>query len=406
MKILAVSQFFTPDITAAAFRIAETVEDLRESGSEVEVITTFPHKSKVSDRIESGNNGVHRVSLPNTENKGFLGYIYLYVSFMIKSIAKGLKVGRKQKPDIIWASSPPIFVGLSGWFLSRVLGAKLALDIRDIWPDSAVAAGQISDSGFAYKGGKWMERFLYTHADIITCVAKPMQGYIKEHADKEVEVIYNGVETGLQNSAKAGRESVLNEVASNPKSRKILYAGNFGHVQQLDLLITAYAEINKSELQHDWEIFFLGNGVKKEEMKSSVSAYDLSDKIHFLDPVPKQEVFDYLSSSDVLFIHLMESKVLRLTIPSKVFDYMLADRPLLAGIHGEGKQIIDDSFGNVTFKSGDVGELKKAFKKLDENLQEFAGSLDNARVVREKYSRESQSEKLHKIFLGLHAEKN
>lgn len=403
MKILTVSQFYTPDITAAAFRIAETVGYLRDSGNEVEVVTTYPHKSKEKDQEISREPGVHRVRLPETENRGFIGYIYCYVTFMLKSIIKGYAVGRKQQPDVVWASSPPIFVGLAGWVVARLLGAKFALDIRDIWPDSAVAAGQLSNSGFAYLVGKWMERFLYTHADVITCVAVPMQNYIKEYTDREVEVIYNGVETKVSGNNKDSGEAnagVLDEFATDAESKKILYAGNFGHVQQLDLLISAYEEINVGQLNYNWEIFFLGNGVQKERMKNLVSSYDLSGKIHFLDPVPKHEVFAYLSSADVLFIHLMDSEVLRLTIPSKVFDYMLVNHPLLAGIHGEGKRIIDESYGNVTFESGNKDHLMEAFIELDDNLPEYSAGSDNARVVRERYSRESQSKKLNQLLKG------
>jgi len=398
MKILAVSQFYTPDITAAAFRISETVGHLREIGNDVEVVTTFPHKSDHAEEVPASRNGVHRVQLPDTENKGLLGYVYLYLSFMIKSILNGYKVGRKQNPDVVWASSPPIFVGIAGWVLAKLLGCNFALDIRDIWPDSAVAAGQISDSGFAYKVGRWMEKFLYNHADVITCVAQPMKEYIQQFADTRVEVIYNGVEvTADQNGVESSQADHLQEAASFKDSKKILYAGNFGHVQQLDLLVDAFAEVNTNDLKQNWEIFFLGGGAKEEELVSLVESHNLADSVHFMGFVPKQEVFGYLKSADVLFIHLQDSEVLRLTIPSKVFDYMLADRPLLAGIYGEGKEIIDSVEGNEIFKSGDKQSLINAFKQLDQKISQN-GSPENASKVREKFSRESQSKKLNTVL--------
>lgn len=397
MKILAVSQFYTPDITAAAFRISETVDHLRDLNNDVQVITTFPHKSDNPDDVSASKGGVHRVQLPDTENKGFLGYIYLYLSFMIKSVIKGYSVGRKQKPDVVWASSPPIFVGLAGWMLAKLLGCGFALDIRDIWPDSAVAAGQISDSGFAYKVGRWMEKFLYRHAEVITCVATPMKEYIEQYTDTEVEVIYNGVEISADGEANSKNDNRLEEYSSLKDSKKILYAGNFGHVQQLDLLIEAFAEIDREELNRDWELFFVGGGAQEENLTALVESLDLADRVHFLGFVPKQEVFGYLRSADVLFIHLQDSEVLRLTIPSKVFDYMLADRPLLTGIHGEGKEIIESVDGNVTFESGNKVSLVRAIKELDKTIYQN-GSPDNASTVKETYSRESQSQKLNRIL--------
>lgn len=396
MKILAVSQYYTPDITAAAFRVAETVDHLKTAGNEVRVVTTFPHKSDISENITSGEHGIYRVTLPNTENQGFLGYIYLYLSFLYKSILKGIKVGRKLKPDVVWATSPPIFVGLAGWLLAKVLNTGFALDIRDIWPDSAVAAGQISGTGISYKFGRAIEKFLYKHADIITCVATPMKGYIENHTDTPVEVIYNGVE--IPNEQKEYYPNdVLQEFAKMRDSKKILYAGNFGHVQQLDLLINMFLELKQENLEEDWEIFFLGGGAQKENLKQLTSENKLSERIHFLDPVPKEEVFSYLQSADALFIHLMDSEVLRLTIPSKVFDYMLADRPLLAGIHGEGRDIIESLPGNFTFESGNLQGLVKSFQNLDQFVSQN-GSCDNASMVKEHFSRKKQSNKVDQIF--------
>src|SRR5699024_4735202 len=301
MKVLVVSQFYTPDITAAAFRMAETVGHLRKMGNDVEVVTTFPHKSDHPEEVPASREGVHRVRLSNTENKGFLGYIYLYLSFMIKSIVKAYVAGRKQRPDVVWASSPPIFVGLAGWVIAKLLGARFALDIRDIWPASAVAAGQISDSGLAFKVGKRLEKFLYGRADVISCVAVPMQEYIQQYTDTAVEVVYNGVEVNSLGHS-LSKDNILDQFSSNEKSKKILYAGNFGHVQQLDLLIDAVADLRDRELQQNWEVFFLGGGAKKEKLEALVRSHGLTEVIHFLDPVPKEEVFDYLQAADVLFI--------------------------------------------------------------------------------------------------------
>jgi len=402
MKILAVSQFYTPDITAAAFRISESVGYLREFGHDVEVVTSFPHKSAASKEVGPSSNGVHRVRLPDTENKGFLGYIYLYLSFCFKSILKGYSAGRQQKPDVVWASSPPIFVGLSGWVLAQLLGAAFVLDIRDIWPDSAVAAGQISDSGFAYRGGRWMEKFLYRQADAITCVATPMKEYIASHTDKPVEVIYNGVKVdGHEPPSNKAAEDVLEMHQSIAGSHKLLYAGNFGHVQQLEVALSALHQLKEERLNHPWELFLLGGGVKKEFLERKVDSLGLRDRVHFLEPVPKKKVGTYLGSADALFIHLQNSEVLKLTIPSKVFDYMLAERAIVAGIEGEGREILASVEGNKLFDPGDIEGLKNALLDLDRQISEKAEITENSLLVRRHYSRQSQSQKLQYILEGL-----
>lgn len=396
MRILVVSQFYTPDITAAAFRISETVGYLKEFGNEVEVVTSFPHKRENSyEVIESQN--VHRVHLPKTEGESFWGYMYQYLSFLVKGIVRGYKVGHVQKPQIVWASSPPIFAGLGGWILARLLGAKFALDIRDVWPDSAVAAGQISNSGFIYKMGCRLEIFLYNRADVVSCVAHQMKRYIQEHTDSVVKVIYNGVEVSVADQNQNGESDKLNKYKTSEGANTLLYAGNFGHVQQLDILVNVIGEMDQNSLKNDWEVFFLGGGAKESYLKELVERKDLGNVVHFLNPVPKEEVFCYLRSAHALFIHLQESEVLRLTIPSKVFDYLYVDRPLLAGIQGEGKEIIDSVEGNVTFRSGDKQSLIEALKVLDDQIVHIS-NMNNASKVCRRYSRKSQSEKLNEIF--------
>lgn len=397
MNILVISQYYTPDITAAAFRISETVNHLDLLDHDIQVVTAFPQKSEVPEDKRLSNGSIHRLKVPDTDNKGFWGYIYLYLSFMFKSLFKGLQVGRKQQPDVVWASSPPIFVGVSGWILAKTLGAGFALDIRDVWPDSAVAAGQISNDGPAYGLGRLLEKFLYRNADVISCVARPMKDYIQQYTDRPVEVIYNGVDTSDTGRRPETKENILDYWATDKQSRKLLYAGNLGHVQQLDLLVNTFAEITADKVRDQWEIFFLGGGAQKENLMQLAGERELTEQVHFLDPVPKEEVFDYLQSTDVLFIHIMDSDVLRLTIPSKVFDYMLADRPLLAGIAGEGRQIINSVEGNVTFTPGNENSLKKAFVEMNARLS-GSETLNNASVVRENFNRKKQSEKLNQMF--------
>lgn len=405
MRILAISQFYTPDITAAAFRVSETVDYLREMGHEVQVVTTYPHKSDVELSGEAGNEYVYRLRLPATENKGFLGYIYLYLSFMLKSIFTGLWVGWQSKPDILWATSPPLFAGMAGWVVARILGARFVLDIRDVWPDSAVAAGQLSQSGIGYGVGRWMEKFLYRHADLISCVAEPMKEYIKKHTDTPVEVVYNGMDlAGMPETLTIDESghSPLESATSRSGSRKIVYAGNFGHVQQIDILVEAMWKLGGS-LNHDWEVFLIGDGAQKSALLELVKEYGLTDVIHFIDPVPKVEVFGYLKSADLLFIHLMDSEVLRLTIPSKVFDYMIVDRPMLVGIRGQGEQIVSSKYGNTTFRPGDLDDLISSLENIDSNIDTYLRKVSNSDLIREIYNRKAQSEKLNtRIMEMLH----
>ena len=96
---------------------------------------------------------------------------------MISSLIYGL-LNTNSTYDYIIVSSPPLFIGVSGWILSKVKRAKYILDVRDIWPDSAVSTGQLSDDGFLYKFSKKLEIFLYKRANLSAPVSKTIKNYI------------------------------------------------------------------------------------------------------------------------------------------------------------------------------------------------------------------------------------
>ena len=179
MRILVVCQYYSPDITAAAFRIRETVDLLKKGGHDLRVITAEPHKSEVAvDEAADEAEGVYRVPV-SAIARGVRGYLSHYLLFVLHSLWVGVKQRfGSWRPDIIWTSSPPLFIGITGRTLARLYGCPMVFDIRDIWPQSAVAADQISEDGRAYKLGRILERRLYGGADHITCVSQPMADYI------------------------------------------------------------------------------------------------------------------------------------------------------------------------------------------------------------------------------------
>ena len=393
MRILVISQFYTPDITAAAFRISETVDFLKQQGNEVRVITTHPHKVKIdSDEIPEPEPSIHRVRLAPEEGGGLRHYLQHYLSFVYRSSWEGLLLRRgKWRPDVIWTSSPPLFTGLTGRFLARIFRCPLVFDIRDIWPDSAVAAQQISGNGSAFKIGKLLEQRLYNGADHITCVSVPMSEYIRSQTRTPVTVIYNGISNVFSRNT-----------TTKPLSRRILYAGNLGRVQGLDVVVRAFSKSVADGLYSDWTLEFIGTGALEEKLKFLVAQLGMEKQILFHPPIGKQEVLHELAASSLVLINLTEDDVFKLTIPSKVFDYMIVNRPILFGIDGEGRELMDSTGGNIGFLPSDEQSLLEALRiawtKFDD-LQEKA--RHNSDVISEKYTREANAIRLLSVFNSL-----
>ncbi len=392
MRILIVSQFYHPDITAAAFRIGETAEILRNLGHDVRVITTEPHKSDAKvDEADDRSRGVLRVRVSSTEGGGTWRYVAHYLSFMSRSAWIGLsRLFGRWRPQVVWATSPPLFAGLTGWFLARINRCPLVFDVRDIWPESAVAAGQLSSTGFGFRVGKLLEKWLYDRADHITCVSSRMAAYIGTRTSTGTSVIYNGVSASHARAASAAADR-----------KRILYAGNLGRAQALDATIRGFAGIANEATANGWTLEFLGNGALKSELQAVAAKSGVEDRVAFHAAVTKDKAMDELARSAVLLISLKSDAVFDLTIPSKVFDYLAVGRPILFGINGEGRDILESTGANVGFAPNDEDSFALAIRQMMTGYEQFDVLGErNPAAVTDAYSREANTTQLAAIFEG------
>jgi len=399
LKILIVSQYFSPDITAAAFRIAETADILHERGHDVRVVCAVPHKATVEgDAAVAPAYPVDRVSIAALSGGGMIGYLKHYLSFVFGACLRVLKVTRAEKPDIVWISSPPLFIGLVGIAISFLRRLPFVLDVRDIWPESAVAAGQIGAGGRAFKIGKRLEALVYKRAAAISCVSNPMAEYLRSVSGKPVAVVYNGVRRTMAEG--------LDAEGGDAARKRIVYAGNLGRAQGLEVLIQAFDDASASGVLDGWDLEFVGGGALEANLKEIAAATSRPAAIRFLPPMSKADVMRYMASSDLLFINLEAAPVFEKTIPSKVFDYMLVGRPILAGLKGEGASILAQTGGNVLCEPSDRRSMAEAIGRAVGNWPELAEKAKaNRAVATEKYSREEAVGVLEDIFNKVAAKK-
>lgn len=391
MKILVIAQYYPPDITAASYRIKETVGLLRSGGEEVRVVTARPHRAQVDGAAStSAEPSVVRAPIAPIR-PGKLGYLLHYTSFMISAFFAALLRGGKA--DVVWASSPPLFVALSGWAVARLKRVPFVLDVRDIWPDSAVVAGQLSRSGFLFRWGKRVERWIYRRADAITCVARPMAEYISSYVpDKQVTVIYNGVPSALLRQAA--------EAAGDPDAPQaplhVAYVGNFGFCQDLGLLLQAAKRAREDGIPLRFSL--VGSGAERAKLEAQIQADGLSN-VALYGPVSKDEAMAVVARASALFLQLKDDGTMEKTIPSKVFDYMVAGRPIVFGIEGEGRQILEESGGNLHFQPGSLDDLVGALKRLSSEWPELARNAQRNRArVTASFTRETLVQKLVGVF--------
>jgi glycosyltransferase involved in cell wall biosynthesis len=398
MKILIICQYFPPDITAAAFRMYDTADLLRRSGHEIRVITAVPHRAIVEGSTEQRSvqdgDWVVRCRVRPLAGSGLVPYLRHYLSFLESSTVAAWRMrALGWVPDVIWASSPPLFAGITGYFSSILFRRPWVLDVRDIWPDSAVAAGQLRPGGFAFRVGKRLERFLYRRANQITCVSAPMHSYIGSLTKSRVTVVYNGVKHTLI----ANGQRLTPRVT--PAPRVLLYAGNLGRVQDLDKLIQAAAGLKAAGRMNAWEIHLLGAGAVRGHLERLVERLEIRDCIKILPPVARETVAREMSAADALFLSLKPDPALRMTIPSKLFDYLATGMPVVAGIVGEGAEIARRSGGNVVYSPESPNALGQSLERLFGSFEELAARAQaNPAIVKESLTREHAVEVLEGVL--------
>ncbi len=391
-KILLITQYFEPDITAAAFRMGDLYRNLNNREDvKLTVITTHPHKS--DEEVCDSKNNINRIKLPDI-NKGFLlKYLIEYFYFTFLVIYKYFKL--KEKYNYIIISSPPLFVGFAGYIIAKLSRAKLITDIRDLWPESIAAGKIIKKKSLTYKILSKFEKFIYKKSSYIFTVSNTMKEYIMKY-NQNVEVIYNGIsenEKRIKNKLDKIKIS-----AKNPQGKlDIYYAGNIGLMQNLKYFLTAFKEDTK--LKEIFNIHFIGDGPQKKELMTYRKKYNL-DNVKFLGQFTKEKTLKILfKEADILLINLLDYKLFEMAIPSKLFDYLLINRPILIGLKGESRNILEKLNCAVFFENNNVNKLIKSLYFIKENYNKYlTNSKNNYDFVIKNFNRYKEFNKLYKLF--------
>ena len=396
MKILIISQYYFPDITAAANRIGDTAALLSKAGNEVTVITATPHKSLSSvtdfqdfDLLQEEN--IIRVSLgagksPNSAQ----GLLKQYFSFSFMSLIKVFGNIKKISPDVVWISSPPLPITLVSIVIKYFFRVPVVLDIRDIWPESAVNIGKLKRGSFIEKLGLFLEKISYYHADEITCVSSNMKDYIETKTHKRISTIFNAVSL---KELKEPNKKV-------PNKDIFCYAGNIGHAQDIELIIKSFAKAKENEIMGDAVLHLIGDGALLESIKILVSDLELEKSIKFFGAMAKDQATKEMLNAGCLLLPLKDAPAFRLTVPSKVFDYMALSRPIISNISGEGAKIIARSSANIVVKPSNLDDFSNAILNIRKNWPTYyKDSIKNHQIIVNEFTREKEVKELETILL-------
>ena len=364
MNILFLTDNFPPEVNAPASRTYDHVSAWRRAGHAVTVITCAPNFPQGKVYVgyknrwyqEERENGIKiiRVWSYIAANQGFFKRILDFISFSVTSFLAGLF----QRADVIVATSPQFFTALSGRTLSFFKRIPWVMEVRDLWPESIKTVGVMQNNVFI-RYFEWEEELCYHSAKKIVVVTDSFKKNLIERgvpADK-IAVIKNGVNRSLFFPKKRD-EQLLEELGL--KGKKIIgYIGTHGMAHRLDFILHCAQKWQDK----NYHFLFIGAGAEKENLRNIQKILQLNN-VTLLDPVSKIEVVRYISILDVALIHLKKSPLFKTVIPSKIFENAAMEVPVLLGVEGEAKEMIEHYGAGLCFEPENESEFQICLSTL------------------------------------------
>jgi lipopolysaccharide/colanic/teichoic acid biosynthesis glycosyltransferase/glycosyltransferase involved in cell wall biosynthesis len=400
LSILFITQYYPPETGAAPARALHAARHLARRGHRVRVVTGLPnHPSGVlhsdyrdvrrrSERVDGI--AVERVWLYATPRKSAFTRLWNHLTFAWNALPAAFS---GPPPDVVLATTPPLFLGVTAWLAARRWKAPLVLDCRDDWPHAAIALGELSPGPVtAFLAA--VARFVQTRAARVIAVTPGMlREFVRRGLDTgRLQLITNGADTDLFTPGPA-------ESADGARPFTVLYAGTHGLVHGMEALIDAAIRLRG---RPDLRFLLVGDGVAKADLERRVIEAGL-DNVEFRPSQPPEKLVDIIRSADLCVATTRAHDFCGETIPVKLFDYLACGRPVVAAVSGDAADVIRRSGGGVVVTPGDGATLADAIVDLaaDARRREEL-SRAGAEFVRHEYSRRAAGERLENVLLDVH----
>jgi colanic acid biosynthesis glycosyl transferase WcaI len=405
MRILLLAQCYAPENVSAAVLITNLATDLVRRGHEVTVVTgapSYPHGRVFAGYrnhlyAEERLDGVRvirtwSVITPSTKT---LPRLLHYGTYSLTAFYGGLLGSR---PDVILSYSPPLPLGFSAWLLSRIWRAPWVLEIEDLYPDAAVAAGLLTNRALIrfFRG---LELFQYRRAARIVLISETFRRNLlaKGVPDSKLRVI--PIWADPDEIRPLEKHNAFRRRCGLDGKFVVMYAGNIGLTSCLEDVLRA-----ADHLREQAEIHFVlvGEGVRKQALEAEAKIRALPN-VTFLPYQPRENFPEMLAAADLGLVTLNAGASLS-SLPSKVFSVMASARPVLAVTPpgSELMQIVAESGCGWSVPPGEPGGLAEVILQIQSRGADLARFGQNGRAcLEEKYSRRRCVDAREQMFLAL-----
>ena len=300
----------------------------------------------------------------------------------------------KEKPDIIFGPSVPLFTGLSAYFFSRSKKCPFCFEVRDIWPQALIDLGVLSENNPVTWLFRQIEIFLYRHADQIIAVLPFAYKHICQYGipSERVAWIPNGVNLKRFADCKPYSGGTTDKLV-------VMYVGGASTTHGIDTIIETakYLQEEKNAIVH---FIFIGADKQKKYYIDTANTYQIKN-IEFRGSIPKSKVAQAQEEADVLVASVKDTPVYQFGINSnKVFDYLASGRPIIFAAKTPNDPVADANAG-ISIPPDDPEAMVTAIKTILSMSSKKRGIMgENGRKYAETHFDVSLlAKKLEKILL-------
>jgi colanic acid biosynthesis glycosyl transferase WcaI len=364
VNLVVVAPHFEPDVAATSSIVTRIVTELGALGHRLEVFTSLPWYREL--RIEPAYAGrlmrhedtpwgrITRVyPFPTSDKRKLVRRAASFAGYSGLLAAAGT---RGPRADAVLAVSPPLTLGLTGWAVARARRAPLIFNIQDVFPDVAVELGMLTNE-WLIAASRRLERFCYERADAVTVLSGDLKQNVAAKTGTLVRVIPNFVDTDVVSPSE--RENSYRKEFGLEGKIVVMYAGNIGLSQSLDLVLEA-----ASALSYEPDLVFVINGDGAERAALESKARGMSN-VRFVDMQPFERVSEVYNAADIQLVPLKKG-LARSSFPSKTYSILAVGRPLVASVDegSEIQRVVEQSGAGIAVPPEDPEQFTKAIRRL------------------------------------------
>lgn len=361
--LLIINQHYYPDFAATGQLLAELCEDLEKAGFKITVITGYPEPGTYPDHLSPkkleiiGNLTIFRLYNHPAGNKSISNRLLHFFSFWLGSIRTAFLT---RKVDLVFVmSTPPLLNGMTANLLRLIKRVPYVYNVQDLYPAIAVEMGTLTNKPLI-RFSEWAEKIINSKSVRIVTLSEPMKAAIAHSGveSEKIQIIPNWSDDQLLFPQTTSSFRTLNQLGNK---FVIMYSGNIGKSQGLDVILSLAPELEKEYP----EIHFcvIGNGVNLPSLKEQVAKYEITN-VSFYPFQAKETLSDSLNAADIHLIPLTE-KMAKYLLPSKLYGILAVGKPILAIVDPETEidLLVKQTGCGYSVKPGAQTDLKEVITK-------------------------------------------